>query len=357
MVPGSCVALREVVGGLRYVLPAGARRADGGRRGSVSTAGVRDLVASRPFNAWILIGDERSYPRTGLRGMIRGLRDPAPIWTASNRSRSGDLLLFYFVDPIKEVRFAARALTDAWFRSDIQVNARSEVNDHQWWVEHSPLVSIGPIPYRRLADATSGQLNLRGRTGHYVRPEVVRRVLGIPSGSLGSGVLQVPSGNPDLPVDPTTMRLGELCAIADGVLALEEEVKRYLVEPLLRLAVTERTNCRVVAEYELNRPGRRGRLKPDYAVLESDHVRSVVEVKVAIAGIRQGRSSGSRDIQQVRDYADLAGGVPAMLIDTTQILLFDPNTTEPTTVLHRLTLTQADLIRIGNHLASGPPSS
>ncbi len=69
---------------------------------------LQDILAIPPVNAWLLMGDEASYPTPqDLRTQRRTWRDS--IWTGPRRARPGDLLFFYLMAPRSAIHFAARA--------------------------------------------------------------------------------------------------------------------------------------------------------------------------------------------------------------------------------------------------------
>jgi len=74
------------------------------------SAGLKDILAIPPTNAWLLIGDEASFPTASdLRDNRRRPLTDDQIWTGSKQTQPGDLLFFYFVAPRKAIHFAARA--------------------------------------------------------------------------------------------------------------------------------------------------------------------------------------------------------------------------------------------------------
>ncbi|MTB87054.1 hypothetical protein H9L21_08195 [Aeromicrobium senzhongii] len=136
--------------------------------------------SQRPFvepkNAWLLMGDSASrlsdeesweFQREGRAGIYNAM------WTAPRNIEVGDLVLFYFVSPVKAVHYVARAASRAFWRDDIEVNADSPVGDKQWWAYFTPPVEIEPITYAQLRDAQNGHLNLRGRSGHFLHRETI----------------------------------------------------------------------------------------------------------------------------------------------------------------------------------------
>ena len=312
------------------------------------SAGLKDILAIPPTNAWLLIGDEASFPsQSDLRdNRRRPLQDDA-IWTGSKQTQPGDLLLFYFVAPRKAIHFAARAASYPCFDSEIGVNAVTEVDANQWWVKYTPQVEVTPVSFAELNGLMDGYLNLRGKPSHYLPPAVVRGILdrAVDPDQMTKTdrlVLQEPVGSADLP-DPTHVRLADWKKMADGSLKAERQVERYVVEPLLRLSLPKRASVSWQRAY---------RLKvgiPDYTVFESGSPRSVIEVKLGVRMPRDGDWSRSPDFQQVLRYSRELD-VPAALIDCNRIFLIAPGASAPTAMIERDRATVDDLRAIGQHL-------
>jgi type I restriction enzyme R subunit len=90
------------------------------------SAGLKDILAIPPTTAWLLIGDEASFPTASdLRDNRRRPLTDDQIWTGSKQTQPGDLLFFYFVAPRKAIHFAARAASYPLFDSKIGVNAKA----------------------------------------------------------------------------------------------------------------------------------------------------------------------------------------------------------------------------------------
>ena len=106
---------------------------------------TQDVLEIAPVNAWLVIGDAAAYPTTRELAQMRRRRTPSDIWTAPSQAQPGDLLLFYFTHPIKEIRFAARAASNPFFDASISINAERVVDQHQWWITHTPLHEVPPI--------------------------------------------------------------------------------------------------------------------------------------------------------------------------------------------------------------------
>lgn len=298
-----------------------------------------NVLALRPASAWLLVADaaSRSTPAQMRRSWGRASQQLE--WTSPKQVQLGDLLFFYFIDPDKEIQYAARASADPFYDPTMEVNALKEVGPHQWWVTYAAQIAINPIPFRRLQSLMGGYLNLRGRPRHYLPPDVVKSL--IADASLGgyeaeTRVLQVPSGNPDLP-DPEAATFAQWRNIAPGAMRLESEVERYIVRPMLRFAGLG--SGEVLPQYLC------GRGRADFAVGTDGKVTAVIEVKL---GARQPLAT-SPDSAQVRSYMKTAG-VPGVLVDSTKIALFDLYQDTPRMVMHRKDMTGADLRLVRDHV-------
>jgi hypothetical protein len=196
-----------------------------------------------PANAWLLFADSPAYPdqRTleadagnGRAGIFEKL------WTTAKQTEVGDLVFCYFISPHQAAHFVARTASRAFFDREIGVNADKEVADAQWWSFLTPLIEIEPIPVQVLRDCADGFLPLRGRSGLYLRPEVVAALPVVARNPKDAAelvrVLHTPVGNPNLP-DPANMSPQEWTAVASGAMKLEKHVEQYIVEPMLRMAL------------------------------------------------------------------------------------------------------------------------
>lgn len=301
-----------------------------------------------PINAWLLMGDAASFPTAQeLRRMRRRMRKD-DIWTAPKQLHAGDLLLFYFMAPLKAVHFVARASSFPVFDASIGVNALREVDPNQWWVRHTALVPTVPLPFSVLQAAMGGHLNLRGKPTHYLPPLVVKGLLSrgelAPAGHPEEfiSVALPPVGLPDVP-DPAGMGLQDWSRMGNGHLRLEAQVEEHVVEPLLRMALSSVRGVRV--ERALRMPAG----VPDYTVLRNDKPVSVVEVKLGVRTPSTGDWSLSPDFRQVTRYAK-ALQVPAALMDCNRIFLIDRDRREPIDVLERKSFSRSDLTAVRRHL-------
>ncbi len=140
---------------------------------------VADALISPPQRAWILIGDEASWPTpTELAELRReaSVGKLVNVWTGPRQGTTGDLALFYFTAPTKAVCFIARFGSDAYWDDSTKVNAETPVSSRQWWVATTPPVQVNPIPYLELREASGSPLVLRGRSGKEVTMDCVSRL-------------------------------------------------------------------------------------------------------------------------------------------------------------------------------------
>lgn len=311
-----------------------------------------EALGVAPINAWLLIGDAKSYPTPGELKQMRRKRRPTDVWTAPSQARAGDLLLFYFMAPVKEIRFAARASSNPFFNSALGVNAERAVDPHQWWITHTPLHEVPPISFNELSEALGGHLVLKGKPRHYLPPAVIEHLataMAERNGGAGldaalAQVLQTPVGDPDLP-DPATVSLDSWTRMADGALKLERQVEQYVVEPLLRMALTAEVGLEWKQAYRIPGAG-----IADYAILRDGVPTGVVEVKLGIAEPGNARWADSSEFAQVKRYMDRLQ-VPGMLVDSRRAHLIHLGASAPTRSIDRITGTAQDLTAIARHLA------
>lgn len=304
----------------------------------------RDL---KPQNAWILKADDASYPRG--KEMARYRRDALRgtftcEWTAASQTRVGDLLLIYYVAPRKAVHFVARAASTAYFSTEMRVNARTEVADAQWWIDCTPPIEIEPIPYRELGHVWNGQLILRGKSGKYVRPEVINQLqptaIEGPERDELKRVFVTPVGLAELP-KPDTTTPEQWRNIAAGALTHEHEVSQHVVEPLLRLLLRD-------SEQVWRGEVRAGLGRVDYAIFDNSRPTHAIEVKKAVRTAKSTSVSDSPDYAQLRKYMKVLGSVPGTLMDSNRIILVDPDGRIRADIA-RLNATKQDLSAIQAH--------
>jgi hypothetical protein len=305
-----------------------------------------------PSNAWLLMGDEASFPDAAE---LRAQRDPSedalPYWTCPRQIMRGDLVFIYFMAPRSAVHFAARALYPPVYDPSIEVNAERQIDPHQWWTELSPLVEVQPVSYSILRALHGGHLNLRGKPTNYLKPAIVERMIA-EFGDLDDEqrlVLQKPVGAPELPSEPELMQLEDLRRLPSGALRLESMVEEYVVAPLTRMCFPESENNTVVPQVKVEGAG-----VVDYAVYHHDQMRGVIEVKLGVRRSLDGGLRDSPDLAQAVRYAT-AADVPAMLIDSNEIFLIDRGSSEPSRSLDRQRLTTENLAAITDHFLD--PSS
>lgn len=310
-----------------------------------------DVLKIAPVNAWLMIGDAASYPTSRELKRMRRQGTPTEVWTAPSQAQPGDLLLFYFMAPIKEIRFAARAGSNPFFDATFGVNADRPIDPHQWWITHTPLIEVPPIAFRDLAAALGGHVVLKGKPRHYLRPDVIGRLAatmaertdgGTLSGDLAD-VMQTPVGDPELP-DPAEVSVEAWTRMADGAFKLERQVEQYVVEPLLRMALGAASGVDWKQAYRVPGAG-----VADYAIMRDGVPIAVVEAKVGIAEPRNGHWDASPEFAQIARYMDRLG-VPGMLIDSRRAHLIDHGAAAPKRTIHRASATADDLAAIGRHL-------
>jgi hypothetical protein len=301
-----------------------------------------------PASAWLLLGDEASFPELDDVADAHARADVGIfdyLWTAAKQTVVGDLVLIYFLGRRKAVHFVARAASNAFFSADISVNAQTAVADQQWWVYLTPPVAIRPISFKALQAASNDHLILRGRSGRFLHPEVIAA---LPvEGSTREDKAEVeriwiePTGIAELP-QPADITVSVWRALAAGALALEAHVSRYIVTPLLShvLAGTELT---VRPEYRV------GRGSADFIVLHEERPVAVIEVKLAVNVPAGGEWSKCDDYLQLRRYMD-ALGVPGVLVDSHRVLLVDLSESRPPQDIQRRHASDAELELIRRHI-------
>lgn len=313
-----------------------------------------DPRALPPYSAWLLMGDEASFltqQELDMHAEAAAAGIFACDWTVAAQTQPGDLVLLYFLAPHKAVHFIARAATRAHFRRDLQVAANKAVNQAQWWARLTAPIRIHPLPLGRLREAVGGPLPLRGRSGHYLRPESIAalnvRAVDPQQQADLELVFKVPVGLPDLP-DPAAMSLSTWRDIAAGALPLEAHVSSHVVEPLLRhLGDTQLTWVR---EYRV------GNRYADFVVLDAGRPVHVIEVKKALQHGPHADLTTSPDLHQLRWYAQRLG-VPGTLVDSHRILPLPDDDKAPLQVLERRCLTTDELERLSIHMRPCYPVS
>jgi len=311
---------------------------------------VQDDPRDRPpQNAWVLFGDEKSFPtKTELaQWQARGSAGIFECeWTVSKQADVGDLVLIYFVSKRKAVHFVARVASRAFCSREVSVNAETRVAKEQWWCFLTPPIEIEPIPYSVLRDLAGGYLTLRGRSGRYLRPEVVGGLPVVAQRVQNAGelerVFQAPTGRADLP-PARDITAASWRSIAAGALDLESQVEEYLVEPLLRMCLGASRGMSWEKSFRV------GSKVADYAVLKDGSPTCVVEVKLAVRESPDGVWENSKDFQQLRGYADSLE-CPGVLIDANRIYLIDGRASAPHRVVVRSETTDRDFAEIKDHI-------
>ncbi|MBS1846837.1 MAG: hypothetical protein JST73_01030 [Actinobacteria bacterium] len=278
-----------------------------------------DPCDTDPTAAWLVMGDDDSYmTEENLREAERDLSRHGVFttrWNASPKVRFGDLVLVYYRAPGKAVHFVARAASDAYFDAHSDIEVTTDVAPAQWMVDLTVPIEIEPIDFATLERVANGHLNLKGRSGKYLRPEAIdaldfvavdpelREELG--------WVTETPVGRPDLP-DPEQMSLEQWCAVTAGALENEEQVSQYIVEPLIRLATPTLT---AVPQVHLADGGIAGFVLRD----DDGRDRWVVEVKQLIERRHGEGVTSTPAYNQLRRYQKTTG-LPGLLIDAHRVL-------------------------------------
>lgn len=307
-----------------------------------------DPAAQPPTNAWLLIGGDDSYPdaqdiETARRDASLGIYEQS--WTTAKQTEPGDLLFFYFTEPRKAVHFVARAVDHAYFE-DLGAQGQ-RWSGRQWWSHITPLIEIHPIPLNELLRVT-GDMVMLGRSGRYLRPEhassLAERVRARwpKNDDALSRVLQPVTGRPDHP-RPECIDLAQWRQLTAGSLALEAHVEQLIVEPIVRLALTDHPNLTLSKAY------RAGSRIVDYAVLRNDHPICAIEVKLRVRRSRVGAWSECKDFLQASDYSRRLG-VPAILMDAFDMHLIRRGDKEPAKTLHRHVFLDHDLETLTQHI-------
>jgi hypothetical protein len=293
-----------------------------------------DPVAEEPQNAWLLMGDEASYPTPAN---LAELRADALVgvynndWTAPKNGEPGDLALFYFVSPRKAACFVARFASLPFWDQDVEVNAVTHVTPNQWWVFTTTPIEIEPIPYADLRAAAGGYLLLKGRSGHYLSPEAVSALTFTAKNPNEQEELDrvagTPTGDPVLP-GPAGMTFEEWKSIPSGALPLEAKVSEYVVEPLFAGSgdvpqIFDPTLAATLAREQRTPSG-----YVDYVVTLADRPVLAIEVKLAVQRPASGVWLDSPDFRQLRRYMDELD-VPGLLIDAHSILLVESGADAP----------------------------
>ena len=281
------------------------------------------LNLPEPRSAWLLLGDEASYPPIGL---YEDAGEDFCCWTVCPHVEIGDTLFFYFVAPRKAVHFIGRAISRPYVDPTIEVTSYREVNRHQWWVDYAAVVEIEPISLGAINDACQERLVLRGRSGKYIRSECANqllagtRVIHASDARCQNMALRRIVGRSELPplID---VNLTSIRDLPSSLLRLESDVEEYIVEPLIRLLQLPR-------KYRLQRRLNVGRKIADYVVFSGDSPHCVIETKLRTALDRCRNWAASADIRQANGYANNFH-VPFIVLDCEEIFCFDRGTLEP----------------------------
>lgn len=305
-----------------------------------------DPAESVPQNAWLLMGDDASFPvraeldEMQVEGDV-GIYDT--LWTAPKNGALGDLVVLYFTAPRKSAHFVARLASRPFWRTDLDVGADKAVDSHQWWAHITPLIEIEPIPFRQLQDACGGFLVLKGKSGHSLSADAIKSLNFVARRPQDQAeverLTQRPSGHPELP-DVEAMSLDEWKTIPNGLLQLEAHVSQFIVKPLSRL-IGEANRFpalrpTLVAEHK-NAAG-----VVDFVMFAGDVPLVAIEVKLATQRPISGVWSESPSFRQLQRYMN-AIDVPGLLIDVHGILVLSPHADAPTMEIVRAHATQDDI--------------
>ncbi len=317
------------------------RRSGGGFRAS-------DPTRRDPTNAWLLMGGSDSYPTQDeidetRQDAARGIYEYS--WTAAKQTEASDLLLFYFTEPYKAIRFVARSVDHAYFDDIGPTHAKW--SGRQWWAHITPMVEIEPIPLAQLRQIT-GEMVMLGGAGRYLRPEHAGQLAGRARAlrpedtQLLTQILKRVTGKADH-LDPTTVDLPQWRSLASGAFRFEADVERLVVEPLLRMALEGQPGVGITRAY------RTGARVVDYVVLQGARPLCAVEVKLRVRRSPTQPWAQSRDFLQAADYGHRLG-VPAILIDAVAIYLIPAGAQEPSRSLTRSVFLDEDLGDVRQHI-------
>jgi hypothetical protein len=321
--------------------------------GTVTFAPHADPRDVAPASAWLLLGDEASYPTDDEMAKLAsdgkvGLFDQA--WTAAKQAQVGDLVLVYFMSPRKAVHFVARAASDAFFAQG-EVTSDRPVADKQWWTYLTPLVEIEPIPFPALQTAFGGPLILKGRSGKFLRPDTVTsltfRAVDPDMQQELDRIVKVPVGRADLP-DPQHIDIDLWRRLAAGALPLEAHVETHVVEPLLRYLLPE--DCTWSRQYR-NTAG-----VVDYVVSRAGTLDAAIEVKLASPLPPSGDWSTVTEFAQIRRYIDHLQ-VPGLLVDAHRVFLVRPGDPKPLRAVERRHASSEQLDAVRSHILGAEPVS
>lgn len=320
-----------------------------------------DPTEMLPQNAWMLMGDEASYWREDeLREIqgegVVGVYDT--LWTAPKNGELGDLVLLYYTAPRKAACFVARLASRPFWRTDLHVNADRTVDSHQWWAYLTPPIEIQSIPYKTLREAAGGYLPLRGKSGRYLPPEVIRALVFVAARPDQQPELEravrVPAGHAELP-DRLRMTFDQWRRIPSGLLSLEAKVSEYVVRPLGEWVYgPDRAWTGGTREPHIE-PTVGPLVIPEYRV-PSGFVDFVfqypastpalaVEVKLSVLRPSSGVWADSPDFRQLRRYMDDLG-TPGLLADAQRLLLVRRGEDSPFAEIVRTEATWEDMALI-----------
>ncbi|MFO0905713.1 MAG: hypothetical protein U0939_22085 [Pirellulales bacterium] len=257
-------------------------------------------------------------------------------WTAGPNVEVGDRLLFYFRDPLQEIRFVATASSNP-FKDD---HFRYDDGRQQWRVRYTGLVEIEPIPRTQLESICGENRLLLNTSCRHLRPDFANQLLR--DAKLFRGCLEAVRDQFLAPVagrielgTPETITLEELRQLKSEHFLYEDDVERHFVEPLVRLiGLPSGLDLKRRLEMSDDRA-------VDYVIQRQGVPRFAIEAKKTLS-ITSGDWNDNKSFHQVRRYADELA-VPFALIDRELIACFKAGASRPHLIISRTGLSHADL--------------
>jgi len=301
----------------------------------------------RPRSAWLLYGDEASFP---VDGLYADEDENFCNWTACPHIEIGDTLFFYFMAPRKAIHFVGRAKSRPYFDRSQQVASDTHVvNRHQWWVDYEAVVQVDPISLQEINAACDEPLIMRGRSGKYIRPKAANGLLQHARISYSAfpwcerAALEKVVGRSELPASDH-LDLQTLSDLPASLLRLEADVEEFVIEPLYHL-------LRLRRGYRLQRRFQIGRQVADYAIFKDGRPHCIIEAKLRTQLDRDRNWGDSPHVQQAQEYANHFK-VKFLIIDCEELFCFDADTLVPRLQFDRRRLTNEDLREIRSHITA-----
>jgi hypothetical protein len=230
---------------------------------------VRRATLTAPSNTWLVMASEASFLTEETLLETRRAEDAGIydlMWTAPKNGQAGDLCLIYFAAPRSAVHFVARLASQPFWSTDIYATSDHRIDRHQWWAYLSPPVEVEPVSSGALRAAFGGYLTLKGRSGHYVPPQVTDRLSmrarDEARQSEFNDIFQPPSSTRRISAI-RQLTLESWRSVPGGLLPLEAKVSELVVLPLIDLMTSplvprdtdgraELTSVEVVAEHRVS---------------------------------------------------------------------------------------------------------